>query len=389
VKVAIVHYWLVGMRGGERVVERLLRLYPNADIFTHVYDPSRVSETIRAAKVHTTFIQKLPGAVRHYQKYLPLMPQALEALDLSAYDLVISSEAGPAKGIITRPDATHVCYCHSPMRYLWDQAPIYARSSGLLARLGMSLFSHHLRIWDVTTALRVDRFIANSAFVSQRINKYYRRSADIVFPPVDVDAFQIRSKIEPHYLWLGQLTAYKRPEIAVEAFNALGLPLMVVGEGELAPRLRAMAKTNITFRDPVSFTELKEIYATARGLIFTAEEDFGIVPVEMMASGRPVLAYRRGGALDTVVEGISGQFFDEQSVACLIDAVKNFEGWLQDFSPEAAKNTTERFSPEKFDAAVLEVINRARSDSPGASKMTRPERNTQARDSTPQIATIK
>jgi len=389
VKVAIIHYWLIGMRGGERVVERLLRLYPNADIFTHVYDPSRVSAAIRTANVRTTFIQKLPGAVRHYQKYLPFMPRALEGLDLSAYDLVISSESGPAKGVITRPDAVHICYCHSPMRYLWDQAPLYAKTGGFLARLAMDLFSHHLRIWDVTTALRVDRFVANSSFVSQRINKYYRRNADIVYPPVDVDAFKISSEIAPHYLWLGQLTAYKRPDIAIEAFNQLGLPLLVVGDGEMASKLRALAKPNIQFRKNVPFAELKKIYATARGLIFTAEEDFGIVPVEMMASGRPVLAYGRGGALDTVVEGVSGQFFNEQSVSSVVDAIRAFETWLPHFSPDAAKMTTARFAPERFDEGILECVQNAREDIPPSNPRSRVASQLSVRDSVTPITIVK
>ena len=355
-KVAIVHYWLIQMRGGERVLERLLRLYPDADIFTHVYDPDRVSGAIRAANVRTTFIQKLPGAKKHYQKYLPLMPRALEALDLIDYDLVISSESGPAKGVITRPDALHLCYCHSPMRYLWDQAALYRRAAGPVQRLGMDVFAHHLRLWDVASAQRVDHFLANSSFIGERIKKFYRRESDVVFPPVDVEAFQIAPQVDGHYLWLGQMTAYKRPDIAVEAFNALGLPLLMVGDGEMEPQLRAMAKPNITFKKKLTYAELKATYAAARGLVFSAEEDFGIVPVEMIASGRPVLAYGRGGALDTVTAGISGQFFDEQSADALIEAVEKFEQWLPHFSPHAAKESVRRFRPEKFDEGILAAV---------------------------------
>ena len=354
-KVAIVHYWLIQMRGGERVIERLLRLYPAADVFTHVYDPERVSGIIRAANVHTTFIQKFPGAKKHYQKYLPLMPRALEALDLSAYDLVISSESGPAKGVITRPDALHLCY-------LWDQADLYRKAAGGVQRLGMDIFAHHLRMWDVTSAQRVDRFLANSSFIGQRIKKFYRRESDIVFPPVDVDAFQIAPQIEGHYLWLGQMTAYKRPDIAVEAFNALGLPLLMVGDGEMEPKLRAMAKANITFRKNLSYADLKATYATARGLVFSAEEDFGIVPVEMIASGRPVLAYGRGGALDTVTPDVSGQFFETQSAEALIEGIEHFEKWLPHFSPGAAKDSVRRFRPEKFDEGILAAVSQGLGD---------------------------
>jgi glycosyltransferase involved in cell wall biosynthesis len=355
-KVAIVHYWLVGMRGGERVLERILNLYPNADIFTHAYAPERVSDVIRAANVKTTFIQKLPGATKHYQKYLPLMPRALEALDLSDYDLVISSEAGPAKGVIAKPDAAHVCYCHSPMRYLWDQAPLYRKNAGFAARMGMDLFSHGLRTWDVTSAQRVDRFMANSNFIASRIRKYYRRQSQVVFPPVDIDAFSISPDIEPHYLWLGQMTAYKRPDLAVEAFNRLGLPLLMVGDGEMEPKLRATANSNIKFAKNLPFAELKKAYATARGLIFTAEEDFGIVPVEMMASGRPVLAFQRGGALDTVTDEISGRFFDDASVDGLIAGIQDFERFLTDFSPESCKESVARFAPEHFDAGFQACV---------------------------------
>ncbi|MET0547010.1 MAG: glycosyltransferase [Caulobacterales bacterium] len=368
-KVAIIHYWLIGMRGGERVVERLLHLYPQADIFTHVYDPSRVSDKIRAANVKTTFIQKLPGAVKHYQKYLPLMPRALEALDLREYDLVISSESGPAKGVITRPDATHVCYCHSPMRYLWDQAALYRENAGFFARMGMDVFSPSLRLWDVSSAQRVDRFISNSNFVSRRISKYYRRDSDIVYPPVDVDAFEISSQVSPHYLWLGQLTAYKRPDIAIEAFNRLGLPLLVIGEGEMEAQLKRRAKPNISFKKGLSFAELKQAYQTSRGLIFTAEEDFGIVPVEMMASGRPVLAYGRGGALDTVVNNVSGRFFHEQSVDSLVHALDDFEKWLPAFSPVEGKRSMDKFRPENFDAGVLASVRLATSANVSAQKI--------------------
>lgn len=347
------------MRGGERVLERLLQLYPGADIFTHVYDPKMVSASIRAANVKTTFIQKLPGARRHYQKYLPLMPRALEALDLTSYDLVISSEAGPAKGVITRPDAVHVCYCHSPMRYIWDQASLYRENAGGLAKLGMDMFGHHLRIWDVTSAARVDRFMANSTFISQRINKFYRRDSDIIFPPVAVDDFQISDQVTARYLWLGQLTAYKRPDLAIHAFNKLKLPLLVVGDGELEASLKSIAGPTIEFRKNLTYAELKTVYATSRGLVFTAVEDFGIVPVEMMASGRPVLALSRGGALDSVTDGVSGRFFHEQTLDALMEAATQFDDWLRDFSPSECKRSVERFRPEAFDHGVRECVRKA------------------------------
>lgn len=355
-RVAIIHYWLVAMRGGERVLERLLRLYPQADIFTHVYVPDAVSALIRARNVRTTFIQRLPGAARHYQKYLPLMPLALEELDLRGYDLVISSESGPAKGVIAAPDALHLCYCHSPMRYLWDHYHDYRRASGRLARLAMPLAFHRLRTWDTASAARVDRIVANSSFVQQRIRRAWRRDSTIVHPPVQTDLFRRSDEIEARYLWIGQMTPYKRADIALDAFNTLGLPLLMVGEGEMAAELRRRAGPTIEIVPRLSFDELRRAYARARALVFTAEEDFGIVPVEAMASGRPVLAYARGGVRDSVVDGVSGLFFAEQTAAALIEGVEAMERWLPHFDPQAAIDGAQRFAPERFDAGILEAV---------------------------------
>ncbi len=355
-RVAIIHYWLVGMRGGERVLERLVTLFPHADIFTHVYLPDKVSATIRARPVKTSFIQRLPGAGRHYQKYLPLMPMALEELDLRGYDLVISSESGPAKGVIAAPDALHVCYCHSPMRYLWDHYHDYRASAGRLTRAAMPWMFHKLRGWDVTSAARVDRFVANSSFIQQRINRAWRRESTIVHPPVAVNLFAPSRERDPHYLWIGQMTPYKRADVALDAFNALGLPLLMIGEGEMLETLRRRAGPNITILPRVDLAGLRRAYARARALIFTAEEDFGIVPVEAMASGRPVLAYGRGGARDSVVPGVTGLFFDQQTPECLAEAVLDLERWLPDFDPEAAVVQARRFAPEQFDEGMRAVI---------------------------------
>lgn len=324
-KVAIVHYWLVGMRGGEKVLEALLDLYPKAVIITHVYDPERVSDQVRSHEVRETFIGRLPGAKKHYQKYLPLMPMALELMDMQEFDLVISSESGPAKGIIPRPDAVHVCYCHSPMRYIWDHYHVYRARAGRLARLMMPWMAHKLRIWDVTTAARVDHFVANSGFIAQRIGKYYRRDADVIFPPVATEDFAISETVGDHYLLAGEMVSYKRADLAVEAFNASGRKLIVVGEGEMRETLEAKAGPNITFLGRVPFDRLKQEFANCRALIFPGEEDFGIIPVEVMACGRPVIAYGRGGALDTVREGQSGLLFHEQTVKALNAAVDRFE----------------------------------------------------------------
>ena len=355
-RVAIIHYWLVGMRGGERVLERLVTLFPQADIFTHVYLPERMSATIRARPVHTSFVQKLPGAARHYQKYLPLMPMALEALDLRGYDLVISSESGPAKGVIAAPDALHVCYCHSPMRYLWDHYHDYRASAGRVTRAAMPWLFHRLRQWDVTSAARVDRFVANSGFIQQRIARAWRRESTIVHPPVAVDLFRPSTERDKHYLWIGQMTPYKRADLALEAFNRLGLPLLMIGEGEMLETLRRRAGPNVTILPRVDLAGLRDAYARSRGLIFTAEEDFGIVPVEAMASGTAVLAYGRGGTRDSVVDGETGRFFAEQTADSLVDAVADFERWLPDFDPARAVAHARNFSPERFDAGMMRVI---------------------------------
>jgi glycosyltransferase involved in cell wall biosynthesis len=348
-RVAIIHYWLVAMRGGERVLERVLKQFPEADVFTHVYDPTAVSDIIRERSIHTTFINNLPFALRLYRHYLPLMPMALESLDLSGYDLVISFEAGPAKGVLAPPTALHVCYCHSPMRYLWDAQAEYRRSAGVLPRAIMSLLFPPLRVWDYATAARVDGFIANSDFVRRRIARAYGREATIVHPPAAVEAFRPSKRVGPEYLWVGQMTPYKRGDLAVEAFNRLGLPLCMVGDGEMRRKLMASAKPNIRFTDNLSFAELGDAYAQCRGLIHTAEEDFGIAPVEAMAAGRPVLAFGRGGLLDTVTPGKTGQFFEAQTVDSLVAAVGEFEAWLPRFDPQEAVARAARFSGERFD----------------------------------------
>lgn len=355
-KVAIVHYWLVTMRGGERVLERLLRLFPQADIFTHVYDPARVSRIIAGRKVTTSFIQKLPGARRHYQKYLPLMPMALEEMDLRGYDLVISSESGPAKGVITDPDAMHLCYVHSPMRYLWDHYHQYREGAGALNRAVMPFLFHRLRTWDVASAARVDRYLANSHFIQRRIERAWRMPSTVVHPPVDVNLFAPSQEVGQSYLWVGQLVSYKRPDLAVAAFNRLGLPLTVVGDGPMAAGLRRMAGPTVTIVPRLDFASLREHYARCRAFVFTAEEDFGIVPVEVMASGRPVIAYGKGGALDTVVDRQTGLLFDRQDVDSLVDAVSRFEDWLPAFEPDVAMLQARRFSPAAFDTGILRSL---------------------------------
>lgn len=355
-RVAIVHYWLVSMRGGEKVVEALCDMYPDADIFTLVYDESRVSEKIRKHKIFTSFLQRIPGAIKAYQSLLPLMPFALESFDLSDYDLIISSESGPAKGIIPPPQATHVCYCHSPMRYLWDHYHVYRSHAGLASRLMMPMLAPLLRSWDVNTSLRVDRFIANSHHVRDRIGKYYRRPATVLYPPVNVDDFKPAASLEDFYLCAGQLVPYKRVDLAVKAFTRMKRNLVVIGEGSQMEELKRMAGPSVTFLGRAPFPVLKEKLARCRALIFPGEEDFGMVPVEAMASGRPVIAYGSGGALETVVPGVSGILFDTQSVDALIEAVVDFEATEHRFHPEMLQAHAEQFSLRKFTAGMQAII---------------------------------
>jgi len=345
-KVAFVHYWLVGMRGGEKVLEGLCELYPEADIFTLVADPSKLSDRLRGHKITTSFLQKI-GGVKHYQKMLPLMPMALEAFDLTPYDLVISSEAGPAKGIITRPDAVHVCYCHSPMRYIWDLYPQYYQNAGKITRFFMALTSPWLRTWDVTTAARVDHFIANSRYVAQRIKKFYRRDATVINPPVDAARFAISASAADYYLCAGQITPYKKIEIAVEAFTKLNKPLVIIGSGA-TPALKAMAGPSITFLGSVDDETMAHHFANCRALVFPGVEDFGIVPLEVAASGRPVIAFKRGGALETVVDGKTGILFEEQTVASLANAVETMERTHAEFKPEVLRQHALQFERAHF-----------------------------------------
>jgi glycosyltransferase involved in cell wall biosynthesis len=334
-KVALIHYWLVGMRGGEKVLEVLCELYPEADIFTLVANPEKLSPTIRKHKITTSFLQNMNG-VKNYQKMLPLMPMALESFDVTGYDLIISSEAGPAKGIIPGPDSMHVCYCHSPMRYIWDLYPQYYANAGKLTKFFMRLTTPWLRSWDVTTSLRVDHFIANSDYVGKRIKKFYRRDYDVIHPPVDAGRFSISATPGDYYICAGQITPYKKIEIAVEAFTRMNLPLLVLGSGA-TPKLKKMAGKTVKFLDGVDDKTMQQHFSNCRALIFPGVEDFGIVPLEVMASGRPVIAFGRGGALETVVDGQTGYIFPEQTVESLITAVERMQATHTRFDPEVLR----------------------------------------------------
>lgn len=357
-KVAIIHYWLIGMRGGEKVVEALCRMFPDADIFTHVYSPDDVSDVIRGHKVTTSFVSTLPAARRLYQSYLPLMPLALEQLDLRGYDLIISSESGPAKGIIPPAGALHICYCHSPMRYIWNMFHDYRERSGGLTKMVMPSLSHYIRNWDTLTSNRVHHFVANSHNVARRLKTYYQRDAEVIYPPVETSAFRIAApgEVQDYYLMVGELVAYKRPDLAIEAFNRTGKKLVIAGGGEMLGRLRAMAEPNVVLVGPQPFSELRRLYAQCKALIFPGEEDFGIVPVEAMASGRPVIAYGKGGALETVVDGVTGVFFHEQTVDAIVDAVERLE--QMEISPNLIASHARKFDMDVFMRSMKAVLDR-------------------------------
>lgn len=355
-RVALVHYWLTNMRGGERVLEAFCEMFPQADIYTHVVDRSKLSDTLNRHEIKTTFVSKLPFAKSQYQKYLPFMPRALEQLDLTDYDLVISSESGPAKGVITSPDAFHLCYCHSPMRYIWDLYPHYYGTAGFLARQAFPGIAHRLRTWDVTSAARVDQFVANSNFISRRIRKFYRRDSEVAFPPVAVSEFAQARKDGPgeYYLAAGEMVGYKRFDLVVDAFTKLGAPLVVVGEGEQMKALQRSAGPNVTFVGRVGFSELKRRFGECKALVFPGEEDFGMVPVEVMAAGRPVIAYGKGGALDTVIDGETGILFPQQTVDSLIEALNTFEATSLD--PNKIVAHAEKFGPDQFKTRIQAIL---------------------------------
>ena len=355
-KVALVHYWLVGMRGGEKVLEGFCDLFPDADIFTLVADPEKLSPKLRRHKITTSFLQRIGGR-KHYQKMLPLMPWAIESLDLTEYDLVISGEAGPAKGVITRPDAIHVCYCFSPMRYIWDLAGQYRSQTSFFGRLALNVAGPWLRQWDVTTSHRVDHFIACSGYISKRIMKFYRRDSTVIYPPVEVQRFSISDSPKDYFLCAGQITPYKKVDLAVAACTRLNLPLLVVGEGASA-QLKRSAGPTVKFIEQATNTEMETYLRECRALLYPGVEDFGIVPLEAMASGRPVIAFGRGGALETVAEGKTGLFFKEQTIDSLVETLKSFEARASSFSPAEIRAHALRFESSRFRCELQQFFTR-------------------------------
>lgn len=358
-RVAIVHYWLVGSGGGENVVKAMLELFPHADVFTLVEKPDFSRTIVPRERLRSSFLQRIPGATRFYRALLPLMPAALENFDLRGYDLIISSESGPAKGILPPLGAVHICYCHSPMRYLWDQYHEYKASAGWMQRLVLSLCITRLRLWDQASSARVDQFVANSRYVASRINRYYRRHAKVIYPPVDVAEFSISTVRRDYYLITGRHVSYKRIDLAIRACNALGRNLIITGDGPETRRLRSIAGATISFVGRCSFDELKRYYAEANAFLMPGEEDFGIAPVEAMASGRPVIAFASGGATETVVDQKTGIFFNEQSAESLKDGILAYEARADTFDPDAIRAHALSFAKSRFMSEFSNFVNEA------------------------------
>jgi len=380
-RIALVHYWFVNRRGGERVVETIAGMFPQADLFALVVDSDTLPDSLRKRPIRTSFLQKLPAKNRLHRHLLPLYPMALEQFDLRNYDLVLSSESGPAKGVLTSSQTCHFCYCHSPMRYLWDFYHQYKNDYGfgLVARPAFALAAHYLRLWDSASADRVDYFVANSRNVANRIRKHYRRDATVVHPPVNVASGYVSDKPEDYYLAVGQFVDYKRMDLAVAACNRLGRRLHIVGGGEQYKNLKRLAGPSVHFCGSLSDEELREQYAHCRALLFPGEEDFGIVPVEALSFGRPVIAYGRGGILESVngcyVDApfdpacATGLFFRQQSVDSLTEAILRFEQVEREFHPLYIRERAKRFGPshfrENFENVLVEKWGEFQRDSAG------------------------
>lgn len=366
-RVAIVHHWFRSYTGAERVVSALLEVFPKADVFALIAT-EQTAARFAPHRITTSFLQRVPGSQRFHRHFLPFYPFALEQFDLSGYDLVISHESGPAKGVITPANVCHICYCHSPMRYIWDLHHEYVHGAdmGSFSGLVFRLVAHYVRMWDLASASRVDYFIASSSNAAKRIQKIYRRDSPIIHPPVRVKAGYVSPRIDDYYLVVGRLVDYKRVDLAIEACQALDRRLHVVGSGPQLERLKRMARGKVEFFSSLSDEQVSEEYAHCRAVLFPGHEDFGIVPVEAHSFGRPVIAYGRGGALETV-EGpfvgvgpidncCNGLLFAEQTSSSLIEAIRSFEQQEPKFSPVDIARSAQKFSTNRFKVEITKLI---------------------------------
>ena len=365
-RIAVVHEWLVDHSGSEKVLEQMLQVFPDADLFSVVeFLPGELRPFIQHKPVTTTFIQKLPFAKKKYRNYLPLMPLAVEQLDVSGYDIVISNSHAVAKGVITSSNQLHLCYCHSPIRYAWDlyhqylrEASLTTGAKGFLAKT----FLHYLRQWDLSTVNRIDHFMANSRYIAQRIEKVYKRTSTVIYPPVNTDYFALYPQKEDFFLTASRMVPYKKVDLIVQAFAQLpDKKLIVIGDGpdfeKVKARVKAQAGENIQLLGFQPLEVLRDYMQRARAFVFAADEDFGIIPVEAQACGTPVVAYRKGGSLETVVAGKTGLFFDEQSIAAVVEAVSKFEATAHHFDARVIRKHATRFSEEKFRENFRDFVN--------------------------------
>lgn len=356
-KVALVHDYLNQMGGAERVVLAFHELFPAAPLYTSIFEPLRVDPAFQEMDIRTTFMQKLPFVKKHHQPFLPLYPFAMERFDLSGYDLVLSSSSAFGKGVITKPGTLHICYCHTPMRWCWNYEEYIEREQiGRLPRGILPFLITWLRMWDQTSAMRVDHFIANSPAVAERIQKYYRRDAVVIPPPVEASRFIFDPtiRLEDYFLIVSRLLPYKRIDLAIQACNHLRLPLVIIGSGRDEKRLKSMAGPTIRFLGRLSDAEVLHYYARCRALILPGEEDFGITPLEAQASGRPVIAYGAGGALASVIDGITGTFFYQQTVDSLAAVLASFD--TQSYDPQTIRNHALEFDKPRFHRRILQFI---------------------------------
>jgi len=358
-KVALVHDHLVQDGGAERVLAIFHKIYPEAPIFVLVYDKRKVNRVFKKAKIKTSFIQRFPFGLKHYQWYLPLMPLAFERFNLFDYDLVISSASAFAKGVLTRPETLHICYCHTPTRYLWSDTHSYTRELkyNKIIKKFIPFTLHKIRLWDYLASRRVDYFIANSQNIARKIQKYYRRRAKVIYAPVDLKKFHLAEEIGDYFLTGGRLVAYKKFDLTIQTFNKLGWPLKIFGTGPELKSLKKIARPNIEFLGKISDLKLAEVYSHSRAFIFPQEEDLGITALESMASGRPVIAYARGGALETVIHNQTGILFPEQTVESLTEAIKSFEP--KNFNAQQIRKYVAKFNAVLFEEKIKVFITQA------------------------------
>jgi glycosyltransferase involved in cell wall biosynthesis len=359
---AIIHEWLVTLAGAESVLQSIYKLYPGT-IYTLFHDPDGVKGAPFAdAPIYMSMLQRLPLARKHHRAFLPLYPMAIEQFDLRDYELVISSSYAVAKGVLTSSDQLHICYCHSPMRYIWDLTFQYLEASGLTRGLKSFIVRaifHYIRLWDASSAIRVNEFVANSHYIANRIRKCYNRQATVIYPPVDVDKFSVSDTKGSYFITMSRFVPYKRIDLTIRAFNELGLPLVVVGDGPARKQLEKLAGKTITFTGYLPEDKLNDCMKKARAFIFSAEEDFGIVNVEAQAAGVPVIALGRGGALETVVKDKTGIFFYRQDVPSLIAAVKQFLSKESTFDPQVIRKNAEQFPRERFEKEFKRFVDEA------------------------------